>query len=94
MLQASCNDNPSTAAQLLCAHFSPCVQTERGIGQATKAGQRIREVLEADGAPYRMFFYTSPYKRSHQTYEAVASCFQVRPQLVGEKGTQNWDNGL
>ena len=53
------------------------LQTERGIGQATKAGQRIREVLEADGAPYRLFFYTSPYKRSHQTYEAVASCFKV-----------------
>lgn len=34
-------------------------------------------MLEADGAPYRLFFYTSPYKRSHQTYEAVASCFQV-----------------
>ena len=52
------------------------MQTERGVGQATKAGQRIRDVLDADNTPYRLHFYTSPYKRSHQTYEAVASCFQ------------------
>ena len=63
----------------------PVRRRSEASARPPRAGQRIREVLEADGAPYRMFFYTSPYKRSHQTYEAVASCFQVRPHL--EAGT-------
>ena len=53
-------------------------QTERGWGQARAAGHRIRKVMEADGKPYRLYFYTSPYKRSHQTYEALAESFESK----------------
>lgn len=31
--------------------------------------------MDADNKPYRMYFYTSPYKRSHQTYQALAESF-------------------
>lgn len=49
------------------------VQTERGWGQARAAGARIKELMEKEGKQYRLYFYTSPYKRSNQTY-------QVSPQ--------------
>lgn len=60
------------------------LQTERGWGQARAAGQRIKEVMEADGKPYRLYFYTSPYKRSHQTYQALAESFATS-QVAGQQ---------
>jgi broad specificity phosphatase PhoE len=61
----------------------PCVvQTERGKAQAREAGQKIRRLMEAEGSPYNLFFYTSPYKRSKQTYEEVKRAFAPE-QAVG-----------
>ena len=50
-------------------------QTARGHDQATEAGQKIRAILEADGKPFKLYFYMSPYRRSSQTTEGIASCF-------------------
>lgn len=38
--------------------------------------------MEADRAPYSLFFYTSPYKRSKQTHEEITSAFDSK-HLVG-----------
>ena len=60
------------------------MQTTRGIQQAEAAGQKIKALMDEDNLPYSLFFYTSPYKRSRQTYEAVSEMF-APGQL---KGTQ------
>lgn len=51
--------------------------SEKGQQQAIAAGQRIKQVLEEDcaGSAYKVFFITSPYVRSFQTYEGVRSVF-------------------
>jgi broad specificity phosphatase PhoE len=53
--------------------------TPKGWRQALEAGENIRLVAEKKGGPGsdigRMFFYTSPYLRSKQTYEGVAQAF-------------------
>ena len=57
--------------------------TPRGWRQALQAGERIRAVAETEGpgSPVgRLFFYTSPYLRSKQTYEGVAQAFS--PQEI------------
>ena len=46
-------------------------QTEKGKQQALGAGHAIRAMMERDGNPYNLFFYTSPYKRSRQTFEEI-----------------------
>lgn len=58
------------------------LQTERGKAQARAAGRKIRKVMEADRAPFSLFFYTSPYKRSKQTHEEITSAFDSK-LLVG-----------
>ena len=40
--------------------------------------------MEADGKPYRLYFYTSPYKRSNQTYQALAENFS-KGQIAGQQ---------
>ena len=40
--------------------------TRKGHTQAAEAGRRIKAICDADGTPYRLFFYISPYKRSKQ----------------------------
>lgn len=49
--------------------------TRQGWDQALRAGERLGELCRGDAAPPRLFFYTSPYLRSKQTYEAVAEAF-------------------
>lgn len=52
--------------------------TPKGWRQALQAGERIRQAAETDGpgsSVGRLFFYTSPYLRSKQTYEGVAQAF-------------------
>ncbi|CAL8465534.1 g5070 [Coccomyxa elongata] len=49
--------------------------TQNGHEQAIEAGQKIRAILEADGNPFKLYFYMSPYRRSSQTVEGIASCF-------------------
>ena len=52
------------------AHHTPSahVLTRRSalLPQAAEAGRRIKEICDADGKPYKLFFYISPYKRSKQ----------------------------
>ena len=50
--------------------------TRKGHAQAAEAGQAIRDICDADGAPYKLFFYISPYKRTKQTAAGVASAFR------------------
>ena len=38
--------------------------------------------MESDGRPYNLYFYTSPYKRSRQTHEALSRVFNPE-QLRG-----------
>ena len=40
--------------------------------------------MEGDRAPYSLFFYTSPYKRSKQTHEEICSAFDHK-HLVGSQ---------
>ena len=65
--------------------------TPRGWRQAMEAGDRIREMTESKApgpggkgavSPPRLFFYTSPYLRSRQTYEGVAQAFPS-PTIAG-----------
>uniref|UniRef100_A0A7S3QYR3 Phosphoglycerate mutase-like protein n=1 Tax=Dunaliella tertiolecta TaxID=3047 RepID=A0A7S3QYR3_DUNTE len=59
--------------------FTPDSQvslTERGRQQAREAGLKIKACLEAEGcSKERLFFYTSPYRRSLETYEHIAAAF-------------------
>ncbi|KAK9810737.1 hypothetical protein WJX73_003928 [Symbiochloris irregularis] len=67
--------------------FTPDPQvplTDRGWGQARAAGARIKELMEKENKPYRLYFYTSPYKRSLQTYQALAECFS-KGQIAGQQ---------
>ncbi|GAB4814314.1 hypothetical protein N2152v2_001360 [Parachlorella kessleri] len=56
--------------------------TAKGWEQALDAGEKLREIMDADGKPYKLFFYTSPYLRSKQTYEGLIQAFKPE-QLVG-----------
>src|SRR4051812_19533242 len=38
--------------------------------------------MDQDNEPYSLFFYTSPYKRSKQTYQVVRHAFKEH-QIVG-----------
>jgi broad specificity phosphatase PhoE len=57
--------------------FTPDSQvslTENGRQQAKQAGLKIRACLEAEGkGSEKLFFYTSPYRRSLETYENIAA---------------------
>ncbi len=50
--------------------------------QGRMAGQRIKDYITKDGEEPRLYFYMSPYKRSLQTFEALASNF-TRSQIRG-----------
>lgn len=56
--------------------------TTYGWQQALTAGERVREVSSGDAHPPRLFFYTSPYLRSKQTFEGVAAAFDPG-QIMG-----------
>ena len=44
------------------------MQTLRGLRQAEDAGHKIKRLMEADGKPFRLYFYMSPYRRSSQVH--------------------------
>jgi broad specificity phosphatase PhoE len=48
-------------------------QTEFGRQQAREAGEAIRGHMQAlhGGNDFKLYFYTSPYKRGLQTYEGI-----------------------
>eukprot|EP00877_Chromochloris_zofingiensis_P000455 jgi/Chrzof1/1040/Cz01g38050.t1_PGM7[v5.2] len=58
--------------------------TDKGRAQALAAGQKIRHEMEkaTGGTGYRLFLYTSPYKRSVQTYEGIRQAF-ASAQVAG-----------
>lgn len=60
-------------ANHLTTVVTPPAQTDKGRAQALAAGQKIRHEMEkaTGGTGYRLFLYTSPYKRSVQTYEGI-----------------------
>jgi len=49
--------------------------TQLGQRQAEAAGKVVKAICDADGTPYRLAFYISPYRRSKQTASAVAAQF-------------------
>lgn len=57
-------------------------QSEQGYNQAITAGEQIRQLMDADGLPYKLFFYYSPYLRSKQTFEGIVSAFDDE-QIAG-----------
>jgi broad specificity phosphatase PhoE len=48
-------------------------QTPLGREQAHAAGESIRQHMDKlhGSSDYRLYFYTSPYKRGLQTYEGI-----------------------
>eukprot|EP00878_Enallax_costatus_P015940 GHUV01016713.1.p1 GENE.GHUV01016713.1~~GHUV01016713.1.p1 ORF type:complete len:443 (+),score=77.35 GHUV01016713.1:1134-2462(+) len=58
--------------------------TGLGVQQAHEAGAAIRQHMEAAkrGTNYKLYFYTSPYKRSLQTYEGIRDAFASQ-QVLG-----------
>lgn len=59
---------------MLLQHRHACLATDAaGAEQAHDAGVAIRRHMEgaSKGTSYKLFFYTSPYLRSLQTYEGI-----------------------
>lgn len=56
--------------------------TARGWEQAIEAGETIRQMVDEGGQSHKVFFYTSPYLRSKQTYEGLIQAFEPE-QLLG-----------
>ena len=50
------------------------VQTQRGMRQAEEAGRKIKAMMAADGMPFRLYFYMSPYRRSSQARIPFSCC--------------------
>lgn len=70
-LSMSCFDHLCSRQRSdFCVVLCIC-QTGHGHHQATAAGLKIKSVMEASGEDYNLFFYTSPYKRSLQTYDGI-----------------------
>ena len=64
------------------------LQTEKGKQQALGAGQAIRAMMEQDGQPYNLFFYTSPYKRSRQTFEEISKAIDPAAVIGAQEEVQ------
>ncbi len=64
------------------------MQTEKGKQQALGAGQSIRAIMEQDGNPYNLFFYTSPYKRSRQTFEEISKAIDPAAIIGAQEEVQ------
>ena len=56
--------------------------------QALGAGRAIRDIMDAGGSPYNLFFYTSPYKRSRQTYEEIIKAIEPRSIMGAQEEVQ------
>jgi broad specificity phosphatase PhoE len=57
--------------------------TAAGWRQALAAGEALRALVDADPSPARLFFYTSPYARSRQTFEGIAQAFDADTEILG-----------
>ncbi|XP_024985929.1 phosphoglycerate mutase-like protein AT74H [Cynara cardunculus var. scolymus] len=57
--------------------------TEKGKREAEQCGQRIREMIEKDGADdWKVYFYVSPYQRTIETLRGLGTAFQ-RSRIAG-----------
>lgn len=57
--------------------------TEKGKREAEECGERIREMIEKDGADdWKVYFYVSPYRRSIETLRGLGKAFQ-RSRVAG-----------
>lgn len=57
--------------------------TEKGKVQAQECGQRIRQMIEKDGATdWKVYFYVSPYRRTLETLQNLAQSFE-RTRIAG-----------
>ncbi|KAL8088915.1 hypothetical protein AgCh_038617 [Apium graveolens] len=57
--------------------------TEKGLNEAAKCGQMIKEMIEKDEADdWKVYFYASPYKRARETLRNVGKAFG-RSRIVG-----------
>ena len=56
--------------------------TARGHEQAESTGRELRDMMDADGDNYKLFFYISPYRRSKETAIGIAKAFSGR-QILG-----------
>lgn len=65
MREAGRQGDPSLSLRMPPLHAcAVLMQTTNGQIQAREAGLKIRSMLEQGGnGDYRLFFYTSPYKR-------------------------------
>jgi hypothetical protein len=68
----------------LFARFLMHVQTAKGWEQAMDAGEKLKSVMDADGQPYRLFFYTSPYLRCKQVRRGGSQAMQESCRLCRE----------
>lgn len=44
--------------------------------------------MDADGSPYNLFFYTSPYKRSRQTYDEILKAIEPKHMMGAQEEVQ------
>lgn len=57
--------------------------TEKGLNEAAKCGQMIKEMIEKDEADdWKVYFYVSPYRRARETLRNVGKAFG-RSRIVG-----------
>ncbi|GLJ06718.1 hypothetical protein SUGI_0046120 [Cryptomeria japonica] len=57
--------------------------TEQGWHEAVETGNRIRELVERDGADdWQVYFYASPYKRTLQSLRGIGMAFE-RQRIAG-----------
>ncbi|CAF1647983.1 unnamed protein product, partial [Didymodactylos carnosus] len=52
--------------------------TDAGIEQARQAGKQLREIIRNE----TLYVYLSPYKRSKQTYDAIARDLTARVRWI------------
>ena len=57
--------------------------TQRGIREAEECGRDMRSMIEGDGVEdWSVYFYVSPYKRTRQTLQHLATSFDP-PRISG-----------
>lgn len=57
--------------------------TEKGKREAKECGERVREMIEKDGADdWKVYFYVSPYRRTIETLRGLGTAFE-RSRIAG-----------
>ena len=61
------------------------MQTVRGKSQAFQAGLKVRQLLEDDGQPFKIFCIHSPYRRTIETSDKLRKAFTEDEILVSKR---------